>query len=298
MSFEVPAREAAIPAPSHRGKVRDVYDLGETLVLVATDRVSAFDCILPNLVEDKGKILTALSRFWFDQTRNVIPNHLQSSHLDDFPEPYRTHEPFRGRSMWVKKAKRIDIECVVRGYLAGSAFAEYKKSGRVMEHVLSPGLSKGARLPSPLFTPTTKEDAGHDRPITFAEMESLVGSGLAHELRDISLQVYDRGAQIAERAGFLLADTKFEFGFINGRVHLIDEVLTPDSSRYWRAGDWAPGTPPESWDKQVIRDYLETLDWNKQPPAPSLSSEIVGRARERYLDVLRALTGRDLSPVG
>jgi phosphoribosylaminoimidazole-succinocarboxamide synthase len=283
-----------LPPPSHRGKVRDVYDLGNDLLLVATDRVSAFDCVLPNLVPDKGRILTQLSVFWFDETDGIVPNHLRSTELSDFPPPFSDAADLAGRSMLVKKAQRIDVECVVRGYLAGSAWAEYRKHGKVAGHTLLPGLTKGARLPVPLFTPTTKEDQGHDQPITFAEMESIVGKELAGKLRTLSLEVYALGHAVAKQKGYLLADTKFEFGIVDGTIILIDEVLTPDSSRYWRAADWKEGVAPESWDKQVIRDYLEGLDWNKQPPAPALPEEIVRRARERYLDVLRALTGRGL----
>ncbi len=283
-----------LPEPSHRGKVRDVYDLGDDLLLVATDRVSAFDCVLPNRIPDKGRILTALSVYWFEETRGIVPNHLRSTRLADYPVPFRDAPELEGRSMLVKKAQRIDVECVVRGYLAGSAWAEYRTLRRVGEHSLPAGLTKGARLPEPLFTPTTKEDQGHDRPITFAEMESLVGEELAEELRLLTLRVYAHGYRVAKEKGYLLADTKFEFGIVDDAVILIDEVLTPDSSRYWRAADWKEGVAPESWDKQVIRDYLEGLDWNKQPPAPMLPEEIVRRARERYLDVLRALTGRGL----
>ncbi len=283
-----------LPKPSHRGKVRDVYDLGDELLLVATDRVSAFDCVLPNLIPDKGRILAQLSTYWFGETESLVPNHLISTRRAEFPAPFRDAAQLEGRSMLVKKAQRIDVECVVRGYLAGSAWAEYRSSGRVAEHSLPAGLTKGARLPHALFTPTTKEDEGHDRPITFAEMESLIGEDLADQLRTLSLDVYAHGHRVAKEKGLLLADTKFEFGTVDGTIILIDEVLTPDSSRYWKAGDWKEGVAPESWDKQVIRDYLETLDWNKQPPAPVLPEEIVHRARERYLDVLRALRGRGL----
>jgi phosphoribosylaminoimidazole-succinocarboxamide synthase len=263
-------------------------------VLVATDRVSAFDCVLPNLIPDKGRILTGLSEFWFEKTRAIVGNHLLSTELSDFPAPFRHDASLAGRSMWVKKAQRIDVECVVRGYLAGSAFAEYSRTRRVMEHELPAGLTKGAKLPEPLFTPTTKEEKGPDRPITFQEMERLIGRELAHDLRRLSLAVYSEGVRVAEESGFLIADTKLEFGTVNEKVILIDEVLTPDSSRYWRAADWKPGVAPESWDKQVIRDYLEGLDWNKQPPAPLLPEEIVRRARERYLHVYNSLTGQSL----
>jgi phosphoribosylaminoimidazole-succinocarboxamide synthase len=274
--------------------VRDVYDLGPELLLVATDRVSAFDCVLPNLIPDKGKILTQLSRFWFEQTSAIMPNHLLTTDAAKFPAPFRGAAELQGRSTLVKKAARIDIECVVRGYLAGSAWGEYSRSGKVMEHTLPPGLTKGAKLPSPIFTPTTKEDQGHDRPITFDEMKKITGDELAVELRRHSLEVYAEGSRIAQARGFLIADTKFEFGSLGDRLILIDEVLTPDSSRYWKASDWREGVAPESYDKQVIRDFLEESSWNKQPPAPLLPEEIVRRARERYLDVLVSITGRGI----
>jgi phosphoribosylaminoimidazole-succinocarboxamide synthase len=286
-------RSAVLPAPIHRGKVRDIYDLGDRLLLVASDRVSAFDVILPRKITDKGRLLTAISAFWFAQTESVVPNHLISTDPADFPEPFRSAEELRGRSMLVRKAQRVDIECVVRGYIAGSAWKEYRETGSACGYELPAGLTKGARLTEPLFTPTTKEDEGHDQPISFARMKEIVGDDLAERLRDVSTRVYEHGHRVAEERGFLLADTKFEFGFVDGELVLIDEVLTPDSSRYWRAEDHTPGQPPESWDKQVIRDYLETLDWNKQPPAPDLPAEIVAKARERYLDVYRTLTGRE-----
>lgn len=284
----------ALPAPTRRGKVRDLYDLGEQMLLVASDRVSAFDVILPQTVPDKGRLLTGISTFWFRQTESVVPNHLLTVDVREFPAPYRDADELRGRTMLVRKADRVDVECVVRGYLAGSAWKEYQETGRVAEYALRPGLSKGARLPDALFTPTTKEDEGHDRPITFEEMGDLVGDDLAEHLKRLSLDVYALGHRVAQSRGFLLADTKLEFGFIDGRLHLIDEVLTPDSSRYWRTSQWREGEPPESWDKQVIRDYLESLDWDKRPPAPDLPATIVARARERYLDVYRAITGEDL----
>ncbi|MBZ0269783.1 phosphoribosylaminoimidazolesuccinocarboxamide synthase [bacterium] len=287
------SRSAVLPAPIHRGKVRDIYDLGEHLLLVASDRVSAFDVILPQRIADKGRLLTAISEFWFARTESVVPNHLVSTDPADFPEPFRSAPELHGRSMLVKKAQRVDIECVMRGYIAGSAWKEYAETGSACGYELPAGLTKGARLPEPLFTPTTKEDEGHDQPISFARMKELVGDDLAERLREVSTRVYEHGHALAQQRGFLLADTKFEFGFVDGELILIDEVLTPDSSRYWRAEDYTPGKPPESWDKQVIRDYLETLDWNKQPPAPDLPEEVMAKARERYLDVYRTLTGRE-----
>ena len=288
------ASRTALPEPLHRGKVRDLYDLGDRLLLVASDRLSAFDVVLDEPVPDKGRILTGISKWWFDRTADLFPNHLISTDPADFPAPFADAPELRGRSTLVKKADRIDIECVVRGYLAGSGWAEYRKTGSCYGHELPSDLTKGARLPEPIFTPTTKEDEGHDLPISFDEMADRVGRDLADRLRDVSLEIFRTGHRIAEERGFLLADTKFEFGHVDGELILIDEVLTPDSSRYWRRDDYRPGHPPESWDKQVVRDYLDTLDWNKQPPAPALPDEIIGRARERYLDVYRALTESDL----
>jgi phosphoribosylaminoimidazole-succinocarboxamide synthase len=284
----------SLPEPAHRGKVRDVFDLGDRLLLVATDRLSAFDVILNEPIPDKGKILTAISAFWFRETRSVLGNHLLSLDVSEFPAPFRDEPSLAGRSMLVKKAERVDVECVVRGYLAGSGWAEYRKTGKVSGHELPAGLTKGARLPAPIFSPTTKADEGHDEPLTFEEVGDMVGQALAEQLRTLSFEVYEFGHRLAKDRGFLLADTKFEFGHVDGELILIDEVLTPDSSRYWRADDYRPGEQPESWDKQIVRDYLETLDWNKQPPPPSLPAEIVQHARERYLDVHRALTGHDL----
>ncbi len=283
-----------IPAPTRRGKVRDLYDLGDRMLLVASDRVSAFDVILPQPIPDKGRLLTGISAYWFSQTDTVVPSHLLSTRSEDFPEPFRHAPDLEGRTMLVRKADRVDIECVVRGYLAGSGWKEYRETGAVSGHPLPAGLVKGARLPEPLFTPTTKEDEGHDRPITFEEMCDLVGADLSTRLRNLSLDVYRLGHRVAQARGFLLADTKFEFGFIDGRLHLIDEALTPDSSRYWSVSQYREGEPPESWDKQVIRDWLESRDWDKTPPAPDLPADIIRRARERYLDVYRAITGNDL----
>ncbi|MCA9751281.1 MAG: phosphoribosylaminoimidazolesuccinocarboxamide synthase, partial [Gemmatimonadetes bacterium] len=245
-------------------------------------------------IPDKGRLLTGISSWWFEHTRSVVPNHFISTDPKDFPSPFDRAPELAGRTTLVHRARRVDVECVVRGYLAGSAFAEYRKTGRVLEHVLPPGLVKGAKLPEPIFTPTTKADKGHDEPLTFDEMADLTGRDLAERLRDISLAVYEHGHRLAEERGFLLADTKFEFGFVGDELILIDEVLTPDSSRYWRKEDYRPGEPPESWDKQVVRDWLEAQDWNKQPPAPDLPADIVNRARGRYLDVYRAFTGHDL----
>jgi phosphoribosylaminoimidazole-succinocarboxamide synthase len=289
-----PNEATTLPEPLHRGKVRDVYDAGDRLLLVATDRLSAFDVILNQPIPDKGRLLTGVSEWWFERTKDIVPNHFLSSDPADFPEPFRSAPELVGRTTLARKAERVDVECVVRGYLAGSGWKEYQRSGSVCGQELPSGLTKGGRLPEPIFTPTTKADEGHDEPLTFDEMCGITGRELGERLRSVSIDVYRHGHALAEERGFLLADTKFEFGFVEGELILIDEVLTPDSSRYWKKDQYREGEPPESWDKQVVRDYLETLDWNKQPPAPELPAEIVNRARERYLDVYRALTGRDL----
>jgi phosphoribosylaminoimidazole-succinocarboxamide synthase len=284
----------ALPEPAHRGKVRDVYDLGDQLLLVASDRISAFDVVLPSAIPDKGRILTGISEWWFRETAGVVRNQVISSELADFPAPFRDVPELAGRSMLVHKARRLDVECVVRGYIAGGGWADYQRTGRVSGHELPPGLTKGAQLPAPIFTPSTKEDEGHDEPIDFDQTAEIVGAELAEKLRDLSIRIYQHGHEVAKEKGFLLADTKFEFGLLGDELILIDEVLTPDSSRYWRAADYRPGEPPDSWDKQVIRDWLDGLDWNKQAPGPELPEEIIHRARERYLDVYRAITGNDL----
>lgn len=284
-----------LPEPMHRGKVRDVYDLDDRLLLVATDRVSAFDVILGKPVPDKGRILTGISDFWFRETAPIFPNHSISTDPADFPEPFASEPGLAGRTTLGWKADRVDVECVVRGYLAGSGWKEYERTRSVCGVPLPEGLTKGSQLPRPIFTPTTKADRGHDEPMTFDEVVGVLGGALAETLRDVSLRVYCHGHDVARTRGFLLADTKFEFGHRDGELILIDEVLTPDSSRYWRVEDWREGEPPESWDKQVIRDYLDGLDWNKNPPAPEVPDEVIHRARERYLDVYRALTGHDLA---
>jgi phosphoribosylaminoimidazole-succinocarboxamide synthase len=269
-----------------RGKVRDVYDLGKQLLIVATDRISAFDCVMPEGIPDKGRILTAVAAYWFAATEDLVPNHFRGNL--GWPaslNPYR--EALEGRAVIVEKTRPLPVECVVRGYLAGSGWKEYQAGGSVCGVPLPPGLRLADRLPRPIFTPASKAEEGHDENISFERMTAIVGPELAVKLRDLSLALYDRGAKLAAARGILLADTKFEFGLSDEEeLILIDEALTPDSSRYWLADSWSPGKNPPSLDKQFLRDYLETLDdWNKQPPAPNLPESVVAGIRARYLDL-------------
>jgi phosphoribosylaminoimidazole-succinocarboxamide synthase len=297
-----------LPVPNHpaepqitefplyrRGKVRDVYDLGEHLLIVASDRISAFDVVLPTPVPDKGRILTQLSLFWFDFLKE--PNHLVTADADHFPSPLRKHrEWLRGRSMLVKKAERYDVECVVRGYLAGSGWKDYQKTGMVCGIPLPFDLKQCAKLAQPVFTPAAKNDTGHDENISFDEMIELTGEDVAEELRERSLKIYQRARDYAQICGVILADTKFEFGTDangDGEIILIDEVLTPDSSRFWPAKDYKEGRDQKSFDKQYLRDWLETLDWNKEAPGPELPPDVVKNTRDKYLEAYRLLTGKD-----
>ena len=280
-----------LPLPAfRRGKVRDVYDLGASLLIVATDRISAFDCIMPEGIPDKGRILTQVANFWFGATRDVLANHLEATAVEAFPaqlQPFA--DQLRGRAILVRKTAPLPVECVVRGYLAGSGLKEYAKTGTVCGLKLPPGLQNASKLPEPIFTPSTKAEEGHDENIDFATMAGLLGQDLATRVKDLSIQLYLRGQELALERGILLADTKFEFGVLeDGGLILIDEVLTPDSSRYWLADQWQPGANPPSLDKQFLRDYLETLpDWNKQPPAPHLPEAIIQGIRSRYLDLAK-----------
>jgi phosphoribosylaminoimidazole-succinocarboxamide synthase len=276
------------------GKVREIFDLGEHLLLVATDRISAFDCILPNAIPHKGAVLNALSAFWFGQfTGN--PNHLVSLDPVAFaPELAPYGEQLAGRSMVVKKARPLPVECVVRGYLAGSGWKEYQAQGTICGHPLPAGLQQAAALPVTLFTPSTKAASGHDENIPFDECEKIIGRHLAAEVRDLSIALYETGRTHAAARGIIVADTKFEFGLIDGQVILIDECLTPDSSRFWPADEYRAGISPPSFDKQFVRDYLETLTWDKTPPAPELPEAVVRKTSEKYLEAFRQLTGRDL----
>ncbi|OQX27783.1 MAG: phosphoribosylaminoimidazolesuccinocarboxamide synthase [Desulfobacteraceae bacterium IS3] len=278
-----------------RGKVRDVYDLGDALLMIAADRISAFDVIMPDPIPEKGKILTQISLFWFDKMKSLVRNHLISGDTKDYPEICKPYSDIlRGRSMLVKKAKPLPIECVVRGYISGSGWKSYLKTGSVCGIRLPPGLQESDRLPEPLFTPSTKEDVGHDINIDFEETVRRIGKPLAEKVKRLSLDIYKKGTELAEQQGIIIADTKFEFGIIGDEVILIDEVLTPDSSRFWPKASYKPGGGQQSFDKQYVRDYLESLQWDKTPPAPSLPKEVVENTRKKYMEALKRLTGKEL----
>ena len=286
-----------LPFPVRRGKVRDVYDLGNSLLFIATDRISAYDVIMPNGIPGKGKILTAITLFWFEKFQTQFENHLITSNVADYPSSVRHYgDQLEGRSMLVKKAQVIPIECVARGYLAGSGWKEYQKSQTVCGIKLPPGLRQCDKLPVPIFTPATKEESGHDINISFEEAVRRVGAGVADTLRERTLRLYSLAADYAASHGVIIADTKFEFGVLpDGRIILIDEVLTPDSSRFWPADRYEPGRDQPSFDKQFVRNYLESLTWDKTPPAPALPPDVVEGTRQRYLDAFERLTGRSLS---
>jgi phosphoribosylaminoimidazole-succinocarboxamide synthase len=274
-----------------RGKVRDIYDLGEQLLIVATDRISAYDVVMPTPIPDKGRILTKISTFWFGALADVADNHLVSAEVDEFPQqclPYAA--ALKGRSMLVNKAEPLPVECIVRGYISGSGWKDYKREGSVCGINLPAGLLESSRLESPIFTPSTKAERGlHDENIDFATLSEKVGNNLAKKLRDLSIALYEKGAAIARQSGIIIADTKFEFGRIGNRLTLIDEVLTPDSSRFWPADKYEPGRSQESYDKQYLRDYLDRSGWNHKPPAPPLPDEVVQNTRTRYLEALERL---------
>jgi phosphoribosylaminoimidazole-succinocarboxamide synthase len=282
------------------GKVRDIYGVDDDrLLIVATDRISAFDCVLPNAIPHKGQTLTQLSGFWFDRFSALVPNHLITADVNEFPAEVRdslsdeSKSLMAGRSMLVRRAEVIPFECVVRGYLAGSGWKEYQRTGMICGHRLPEGLVESAKLPEPIFTPATKAEEGHDINVTIDEMSWAVGEDLARRLEEISLKIYREAARFAEPRGIIICDTKFEFGWRHGQLILVDEILTPDSSRFWPRDSYAPGKPQPSFDKQFVRDYLETLDWDKRPPAPALPGEIVTATSEKYLEAYRLLTGRD-----
>ena len=278
-----------------RGKVRDVYQVDGRLLIVASDRISAFDYILPTGIPDKGKVLTQLSVFWFDFLKDVTPTHFLTANVDEYPavlQPYR--QELAGRSMLVKKARMVEVECVARGYLAGSGWKEYKQTGEVCGIRLPGGLKESDALPEPIFTPATKAQTGHDENISIETMASIVGRDLADRLKKLTLDIYSRGAAYARSRGIIIADTKFEFGFVGDELVIGDEVLTPDSSRFWPAATYQPGRAQESFDKQYVRDYLESIKWSKQPPAPPLPPEVAARTSEKYREAYRILTGSDL----
>jgi phosphoribosylaminoimidazole-succinocarboxamide synthase len=278
-----------------RGKVRDIYDLGEHYLIVATDRLSAFDVVLPTAIPDKGKVLTQMSVFWFDHFKTFVPNHVVSTEIADYPASVR---PFRdqieGRSMLVRKAKVFPVECVARGFLTGSGLKDYKKTGNVCGISLPAGLRDSDRLPEPIFTPATKAETGHDENISELEAAKVIGENNIRRLRELTLSIYARAVDYASQRGIIICDTKFEFGVIDGQITIVDEMLTPDSSRFWPADQYAPGKPQPSFDKQFVRDYLERIGWNKQPPAPELPADIVEATSGKYKEALRIITGGNL----
>lgn len=280
-----------------RGKVRDVYAIGaDQLLIIATDRISAFDCILGSPIPGKGRVLTQLSLFWFDYFSSDVKTHIITSNVDEYPaELHGFREQLEGRSMLVHRAKMFDAECVARGYVSGSGWKDYKATGAICGIGLPAGLQESDKLPEPIFTPATKAQSGHDLNISFDEFCGIVGTGMAETLRDTTLRIYGKAADYARTRGIILADTKFEFGTVNGELVLADEVLTPDSSRFWPADTYAPGGPQKSYDKQFVRDYLETLDWDKRPPAPALPDDIVAKTRTKYYEAYRVLTGKELA---
>jgi phosphoribosylaminoimidazole-succinocarboxamide synthase len=279
----------------HRGKVRDVYQVGDELLLVATDRVSAFDVVLPGGVPSKGTVLTQLSCFWFDRLQHVVSNHLISADVDEFPAVLRPFaDQLAGRSMYARRAERFDVECVVRGYLIGSGWRDYQRTGEVCGIELPPDLQQADRLPEPIFTPSTKADSGHDENVSVAQMAEMIGPEWTARLAEVSLQLYSEAAEYAESRGIIIADTKFEFGLVGGELILIDEALTPDSSRFWPAAEYRPGTNPPSYDKEFVRDYLSHLDWNKTAPGPVLPDDIVQRTSAKYHEAYEVLTGTPL----
>jgi phosphoribosylaminoimidazole-succinocarboxamide synthase len=278
-----------------RGKVRDIYELDDSLLFVASDRISAFDYVLPNPIPDKGKVLTQISLFWFHYLQDIVDNHVITANFDQFPENLKKYPELKGRSMIVKKAKMFPIECVARGYLSGSGWKEYKEMKKVCGIPLPAGLQDSSKLPEPIFTPATKSQTGHDINISFEEAANIVGQETATKLRDLTLTIYQKAQQHAEKRGIIIADTKFEFGTFNEKITLCDEVLTPDSSRFWPADDYAPGRAQKSLDKQYVRDYLEKIGWDKKPPAPQLPNEIIDGTSAKYREIYRLITGKELA---
>ncbi len=279
-----------------RGKVRDVYDLGDRILMVATDRISAFDVVMPDTVPQKGKILTQISLFWFKIMESICPNHVITSNVEEYPEVCKPYgEILDGRSMLVKKTNPLPIECVVRGYISGSGWKSYQKSGQVCGIQLQQGLKESEKLPEPIFTPSTKEELGlHDINISFDEAAEKIGNKMAERVKALSLSIYKKGAEFADEKGIIIADTKFEFGMANNELILIDEILTPDSSRFWPRSEYKPGGPQKSFDKQYLRDYLVSINWNQKPPAPSLPEKVITDTRDKYLEALKRLTGKNV----
>ncbi len=278
-----------------RGKVRDVYAAGDFLVIVATDRLSAFDYVLPTPIPDKGRVLTQLTIFWLRLLSDIVPNHFVSANVDEYPAEFQRHrDQLEGRSMLVRRADMIQVECVARGYVSGSGWKDYRDGGHICGIALPPGLRESDRLSQPIFTPATKAQSGHDENISFETAAREIGEPLAAQLRDLTLEIYDRAARYAETRGIIIADTKFEFGFIGDQLVLADEVLTPDSSRFWPRATYQPGGPQPSFDKQFVRDYLESIRWDKQPPAPALPAGVIEKTSEKYREAYRVLTGKPL----
>lgn len=281
--------------PFKTGKVRDMFDLGDKLLIVVTDRISAFDCVFPNLIPEKGKVLNSISAFWFDFTSDIISNHMITTDVSDYPEPFNKYaDELQGRSMLVKKLEIIPAECIVRGYLEGSGLKDYRKTGKICGISLPKGMKQADRLPEPVFTPSTKAEEGHDQNVTFDELCDEIGLELATKLRDSSLALYKAVSEYALEKGLILADTKFEFGLLDGELVVADEMFTPDSSRFWDASDYEPGRAQKSFDKQYLREYLETLDWDKTPPAPQLPENVISRTTDKYLEAYKILAGKDL----
>ncbi|HOJ11494.1 MAG TPA: phosphoribosylaminoimidazolesuccinocarboxamide synthase [Clostridiales bacterium] len=278
-----------------KGKVRDVYEFDNNLLIIVTDRISAFDVIFPTLIPNKGKVLNSISEFWFDYTKDIIGNHMVTTKVDEFPgDLSRFKEELEGRAMLVKKAEMVQAECIVRGYLEGSGLKEYQKTGAICGIKLPSDLRQCEKLPEPIFTPTTKADEGHDESVTFEELANTIGFELANKLRDITISLYLKASKYAESKGLILADTKLEFGFLDGNLIVADEMFTPDSSRFWTMEDYAPGRPQKSFDKQYVREYLESINWNKQPPAPELPEDVVKNTEAKYIEAYERITGNKI----
>lgn len=277
------------------GKVREMYDLGDKILLVVTDRISAFDCIFPNLIPEKGRVLNSISAFWFDFTSDVIKNHMITTDVSEYPEPFNKYrEELEGRSMLVRKLEIVPAECIVRGYLEGSGLKDYRHTGSICGILLPKGMKQAEKLPEPVFTPSTKAEEGHDQNVTYEELCDEIGEELAGKLKNASLALYKKVSEYALSKGLILADTKFEFGLLDGELVVADEMFTPDSSRFWDASDYEPGRAQKSFDKQYLREYLETLDWDKTPPAPELPSDVIARTTAKYLEAYSILTGKEL----
>ncbi len=286
-----------LPSPK-RGKVRDIYDLGDKLIIIATDRISAFDVVLPNGIPNKGRVLSQISKYWFEKTVDITPSHLISTEVSEYPEIFwQYRDVLEGRSMLVRKTKPLPVECIVRGYISGSGWKDYRESGTICGICLPNGLLESSKLESPIFTPSTKAEEGvHDENITFERAVEIVGQKLAERVKSTSIAIYSRACEMAERKGIIVADTKFEFGIDDdtGELILIDEILTPDSSRFWPKDEYSPGRPQKSFDKQFVRDYLISIGWNKKPPVPSLPPDVIEKTSKKYIEALRRLTGSDL----